>query len=125
MAITHPRDVVSPKNHVSNVDVLYAGAGPGSWSVARLHWDGEPRLGIRWNGDGANPLGNPQSRGIPTWFIVPGELQGAVERAVRELSSPLDVAYEEMARDEAGEAAAEEWSDALIGDAAGSPDEAW
>ena len=125
MSITHPRDVVSPKNHVSNVDVLYAGAGEGGWSVAHLRWDGEPALGIRWNGDSASPLGNPQSRGIPTWFIVPDELRDAVERAVRELSSPLEAAYKEMARDEDGDAEAEQWSDALIGDAAGSPDEAW
>lgn len=125
MAITHPRDVVSPKSHVSNVDVIYAGAGEGSWSVARLRWDGEPVLGIRWNGDGVNPLGSPQSRGIPTWFIVPGALQEAVEGAIRGLSSPHEIAYREMASDEDGEVAAEQWSDALIGDAAGSPYEAW
>jgi len=125
MPITHPGDVLSPKNHVSDVEVLYAGTEEGSWSVARLRWDGELALGIRWNGDAGNPLGSPQSRGIATWFIIPGELREAVERAVRTLSSPLDAAYEEMARDESGEATAEQWSDALIGDAAGSPDEAW
>jgi hypothetical protein len=124
MAATDPRDVVSPKKYVSKVDVIYAG-GEDRWSVARLDWDGKPSLGIRWNGNAENPLGNPQSRGIPTWFIVPDDLQDVVERAVRELSSPLDAAYAEMARDEAGETAAEEWSDALVGDAAGSPDEAW
>jgi hypothetical protein len=26
---------------------------------------------MRWNGGKDNPLGNPQSRGLPTWFIVP------------------------------------------------------
>ena len=82
-------------------------------------------LGIRWNGEPSSPLGNPQSRGIPTWFIVPDELRDVVERAVRELSSPLEAAYNEMARDEERDAEAEQWSDALIGDAAGSPDEAW
>jgi len=27
---------------------------------------------MRWNGDNdENPIGNPQSRGLPTWFVVP------------------------------------------------------
>jgi len=26
---------------------------------------------MRWNGNKENPIGNPQSRGLPTWFIVP------------------------------------------------------
>jgi hypothetical protein len=26
---------------------------------------------MRWNGTDVNPLGNPQSRGLPTWFTVP------------------------------------------------------
>ena len=28
-------------------------------------------LAMRWNGNKENPLGNPQSRGLSTWFIVP------------------------------------------------------
>jgi hypothetical protein len=28
---------------------------------------------MRWNGTGENPLGSPQSRGLPTWFIVPDQ----------------------------------------------------
>ena len=28
---------------------------------------------MRWNGNRENPIGNPQSRGLPTWFIVPDE----------------------------------------------------
>lgn len=34
-------------------------------------WEGEPRIGMRWNGGKDNPIGNPQSRGIPTWFMLP------------------------------------------------------
>jgi hypothetical protein len=34
---------------------------------------------MRWNGSGENPLGNPQSRGIPTWFIIPaGDYANAI-----------------------------------------------
>lgn len=28
---------------------------------------------MRWNGTKENPLGNPQSRGLPTWFVVPDQ----------------------------------------------------
>ena len=28
---------------------------------------------MRWNGSDQNPIGNPQSRGLPTWFIVPDQ----------------------------------------------------
>jgi hypothetical protein len=33
-------------------------------------WDGERRLGFRWNGTDDNELGNPQSRGLPTWTML-------------------------------------------------------
>jgi hypothetical protein len=34
---------------------------------------------MRWNGSEDNPLGNPQSRGIPTWFIIPkGDYANAI-----------------------------------------------
>jgi hypothetical protein len=28
---------------------------------------------MRWNGNAENPIGNPQSRGLATWFIIPNE----------------------------------------------------
>lgn len=40
-------------------------------SLAIGRWDNQPTLAMRWNGSRENPLGNPQSRGLPTWFIVP------------------------------------------------------
>src|SRR5262249_49469391 len=49
-------------------------AARGRWSLAALDWDGTPSLGIRRNGDSGNPIGNPQSRGIPTRFILPPEV---------------------------------------------------
>ena len=34
---------------------------------------------MRWNGDNDdNPIGNPQSRGLPTWFIVPDNYVEAI-----------------------------------------------
>lgn len=41
-------------------------------------WDGEPVLAMRWNGTDDNAIGNPQSRGLPTWFIVPSEFRLAL-----------------------------------------------
>jgi hypothetical protein len=36
-------------------------------------WDNKPVLAMRWNGSPKNRLGNPQSRGLPAWFIVPDQ----------------------------------------------------
>jgi hypothetical protein len=41
-------------------------------------WDGRKVLAARWNGSSADTgIGNPQSRGIPTWFILPEWLNEA------------------------------------------------
>lgn len=78
MNYVDPASVISPQDKVSDVEVIYDG-GEGSWSVAKLKWAGTPDLGIRWNGSYNNqPTGLPQSRGYPTWFIVPEELQGVI-----------------------------------------------
>jgi hypothetical protein len=47
--------------------------GPNNVSLAVGRWDGNPVLAMRWNGGPGSPVGNPQSRGLPTWFIVPGD----------------------------------------------------
>ena len=69
-------DVHAPKLHWTLIHVLQDGGeatslneSPSSLAIGR--WDNKPALGMRWNGNGDNPLGNPQSRGLPTWFIVP------------------------------------------------------
>ena len=37
---------------------------------------------IRWNGSGNEPgMGNPQSHGYPTWFVLPDEIAEMVLRA--------------------------------------------
>ena len=124
MAYVKPETVLAPKNRVRSLEVLYNG-GSNSWSAALIGWDGKEKLALRWNGKkNETGMGNPQSRGKPTWFIVPDELSGAIREAVEELAESQDGAllagYRAMAQDEEREREAHEWSEALIGDAAGS-----
>jgi hypothetical protein len=74
-----PSEVISPKLHWQLIAVLDdEGAGPGSCALAVGRWDGSIVLAMRWNGDGRNPTGNPQSRGIATWFVVPDKYRNAL-----------------------------------------------
>ena len=67
--------------------VLYNGL-QGSWSVAEGFYDGEPRLGIRWNGDDNDPeYPSFPKLGRALWFIVPRELEESV-RTVVEIMTP-------------------------------------
>jgi hypothetical protein len=72
-----PSDVHAPKRHWSLVTVLFDGGEMteenqlAASSLAIGRWDSRPVLAMRWNGSRDNPLGNPQSWGLPTWFIVP------------------------------------------------------
>jgi hypothetical protein len=122
MAYIDPQTVLSPRNLVGSVDVLYDD-GPGSWSVARLEYDHVPdRIGIRWNGSEEKAgIGNPQSRGRPTWFLVPDEFSSLVREIAEQLSNSQEggllAGYREMAADQRREAEAEEWSEGLIADA--------
>ncbi|HKN32498.1 MAG TPA: hypothetical protein VJX16_04570 [Terriglobales bacterium] len=63
----------------------------------------------------------PQSRGLPTWFVVPDELSAVVREVAEKLArggdAHLTAAYREMASDEAREREAEKWAEGLIGDA--------
>ena len=84
MAYTNPEDVTSPQDRLSSVDVIYNG-GEGSYAVANIVWDGHETVGIRWNGGGDGPFpgeGNPQSRGYPTWFVLPDEIAEIVKQFV-------------------------------------------
>lgn len=124
MAYVDPQTVVSPKSLIATVDVLY-NSGPGrgwSWSVARLEYDGRERIGIRWNGSEEEAgIGNPQSRGRPTWFVVPDELAALVREMAEQLSNAQEggllAGYREMAADQQREAEAQEWTEGLIHDA--------
>jgi hypothetical protein len=123
MAYIDPITVISPRNRLKSVHVLYnSGPGQDSWSVALLNFNGNACLGIRWNGNDDEPgVGNPQSRARPVWFVVPGELEAVVRDRTEQLADlqegGLLAGYREMANDQEHEAEALEWSEGLIGDA--------
>ena len=66
----HPEDVISPKNRWTFIATL-DGAKENECALVIGKWVTKIVLAMRWNGDKDNPLGNPQSRGLSTWFIVP------------------------------------------------------
>lgn len=117
MPYVQPQTVLSPRSRLRRiVEVLYDG-GADSWSAAVLDWDGERRLGVRWNGGEDSAVGNPQSRGQATWFIVPEELATPVLAKLQEMRDPaLAEGYREMAADAVREAEAEEWCEAGLED---------
>ncbi len=47
----------------------------GKRSLAVGEWDGQRRLAAGWNGNPDKPAGNPQSRGVATWFVMPPEFE--------------------------------------------------
>ena len=77
-----PDKVVSPRQHWRLIRVLQTGEQGDSngdrVAIAIGTWDDDMRLAMRWNGDDDSPIGNPQSRGLPTWFMMPGRLNEAV-----------------------------------------------
>lgn len=82
MSYITPDKVTSPRRSWSLIRVLETGDAPDSngerVAIAIGKWDGHPVLGMRWNGDEERPIGTPQSRGLPTWFIIPRRLHDAV-----------------------------------------------
>jgi hypothetical protein len=121
MAYIDPDTVVAPRSRVTAVEVVH---NAGEWSVARLEYDGEECLGIRWNGNEREPgIGNPQSHGRPTWFVVPDELAEVIRAEIEKFGNSkhavLVGAYKEMAEDLERENEAQEWCEGLIGDATG------
>jgi len=83
-----PDKVDSPRRNWRLIRVLQTGEQPDTYgrrvAVAIGTWRGEDDengrtvLAMRWNGDDDWPIGNPQSRGLPTWFIIPERLNDAV-----------------------------------------------
>ena len=72
-----PSEVVSPKRSWTLLSVLYE-RGENEAAVAVGRWEGKAALAMRWNGNDENTIGNPQSRGLPTWFIVPDEFRSSI-----------------------------------------------
>lgn len=85
MNYTPPQAVTSPQDYVKIIQVIHDGGNDG-YSVAKIEWDEEPCLAIRWNiaarewDDPAKQsgqkvcVGMPSSRGYPVWFVLPDEI---------------------------------------------------
>ena len=88
MSYVKPQDVHSPKSRWRLRRVLFD-SGEGGWSAAEGQWDNDGLwsevLAIRWNGSGGTEIGNPQSRGLATWLIVPEELKETIREAIARL----------------------------------------
>ncbi len=121
MAYVRPEEVLSPKKRMGGIIEVIHDPRENGMSVARIIWDNEPVIAVRWNGNSEQPLGNPMSRRHPTWFVVDGYAASSVEQAAREAAerSPnsLTAKYREMANDSERELKAEEWTEGLISDA--------
>lgn len=109
-----PLQVTSPKDCISNVTKVFdGGVGTNPFSIALVTWNGDVRVGMRWNvtlreWDDASKasgsvvsVGEPNSRGYPTWFILPIELleqllsgSGKMAEAVREALDSIEPASE-------------------------------
>lgn len=83
MKYRKPGQVLSPRDAISEVNVIFDG-GENSISVAKVKWYDEYKLGIRWNvalrewddsekQNGKECLGMPTSTGHPVWFIIPDD----------------------------------------------------
>jgi hypothetical protein len=77
MSYVKPHEVRSPKAHWQLIDVLLD-RGEGDCAYALGEWDGARRIGFRWNGTDQNPIGNPQSRGLPTYTMLDRTMHEAV-----------------------------------------------
>jgi hypothetical protein len=81
-----PDKVTSPRRNWALTHVLETGEKPDSnghrVAISIGKWNQIPVLGMRWNGSKESPIGTPQSRGLPTWFIIPRRLQDAVVKTL-------------------------------------------
>ncbi len=120
MSYVRPEEVLSPRKRVGGIIEVIHDPGENGMSVARIIWDEEPVVAVRWNGNSEQPLGNPMSRRHPTWFVVDEYAEAEVERAARAMAerSPNSLVskYREMSNDSNREREALEWSEGLIGD---------
>jgi hypothetical protein len=82
MTYIKPDDVVSPKANWRLVDVVLD-RGEDDCAYAIGMWDNKRRIGFRWNGSEDHPLGNPQSRGLPTWTMLDPAMHMGVLRLLR------------------------------------------
>jgi len=77
-----PDEVTAPRQRWNLIQVLQDGDEEDKHeqrvAIAIGTWDGEKVLAMRWNGHKDWRIGSPQSRGLPTWFIIPKSLNEAL-----------------------------------------------
>ncbi len=80
MPFVPPEQVLSPREKVSNLRVIYSG-NEGDLAIATMTYAGrKDAVGIRWNGNDEDELGYPKSRNQAVWFVVPEK--GALDEIV-------------------------------------------
>ena len=100
MNYRQPEKVLSPKDAVKKVTILYNG-GEESISVAKIEWNNKEVMGFRWNVamrewddpekiNGKECLGMPVSTGHPVWFIIPDELLDKNSDLWKEIDSAIN-----------------------------------
>ena len=91
MSYIKPDEVQGPQDYWKLDKIIYEGK-EGEWSAAEGRWKNngtwEKVLAIRWNGETGREIGNPQSRGHATWFIVPNEVAGVLREVISLLPKP-------------------------------------
>ena len=106
-----PETVRSPKDCIKDVIKIFDG-GNGTtgtpYSLAKVKWHNKTRIAIRWNiteREWDNPdkasgliisVGEPNSRGYSTWFILPDEFLKTMLIANSEISNEVKKALEEI-----------------------------
>jgi hypothetical protein len=82
--VTDPQTVISPKDKWTLLAVLFQSPEKeDGWSLAIGQWESKKCLAIRWNGNKTNPKGNPCSHGMPTWFVVPNDLDDVLLTGIK------------------------------------------
>ncbi len=62
--------MIFPKQHVGSVKKILCVDEVDRWALAVIPWDGRFRLATRWFW---SRIGDPNSRGYPTWHVLPDE----------------------------------------------------
>jgi hypothetical protein len=110
--------VALPHGVISDVRVIFdKGPQDRSWSVARVNFDGDEAVAIRWQTADAV---EPSADSLSTWFIVPQEIADSVIRSTYRLlqndEEAMRLGYEAIAADEESEAEAMDWIETHAGE---------
>jgi len=73
----HILSINSPESAVGGPYLVIHRDAKQRYALVALDWGGEPSIGIRWFwGD----VGNPHSRGFPTWTVLPNDLYRTLQK---------------------------------------------